>query len=53
MPTLQFRRVDDAFPSTSGAMPDLEWWTGEAWSTLRLRDEPSWSEGYAEFLLAK
>ncbi len=28
-------RVDGAFPSTSGAMPDLEWWTGEAWSTLR------------------
>ncbi|MCY1522564.1 hypothetical protein D9M68_574220 [compost metagenome] len=36
----QFRRVDDAFPSTSGAMPGLEWWTGEAWSTLPLREEP-------------
>ena len=34
-------RVDDAFPSTSGAMPGLAWWTGEAWSTLRLREEPS------------
>ncbi|MCY1543545.1 hypothetical protein D9M68_793670 [compost metagenome] len=34
-------RVDDAFPSTSGAMQGLEWWTGEAWSTLPLSEEPS------------
>jgi hypothetical protein len=53
MSTPQCRRADNAFPSTSGAMPDLEWWTGEAWSTLRLRDKPSWSEGDTEFLLSK
>jgi hypothetical protein len=35
--------VDDAYPSTSGAMQGLEWSTGEAWSTLRLREEPSWA----------
>ncbi|AOE86952.1 hypothetical protein THL1_4404 [Pseudomonas sp. TCU-HL1] len=47
MSTPQLSRVDGVFPSTSGAMPCLEWWTGEAWST-RLNRGPVGANSFAK-----